>query len=178
MEFRVEELAPCRKKVTVTVPAERVREELDAQYREVNKQVAIPGFRPGKAPRRLLETRFGSKIAEEVKQKIVESAYDKLVEDRSISPLRRPTVDVEGAKVEADKPFEFGFEVITRPEFELPAWKDREVKVPAVDVSDAEVDLALEAMLRQEGTLVPAEQVGPEDVVAVAYEALEGDAVV
>lgn len=177
MEFQVEEVAPCRKKVTVTVPAERVREEFEAQYKEVNKSIILPGFRPGHAPRRLLETRFGTKIAEEVKQKIVETAYEKLIDEKKIAPLKRPTVNVNEAKVAADQPFQFGFEVVTRPDFDLPAWKDREVKVPPVDVTDAEVDSAVERMRLTEGTLVPWEDgAAADDVVVLSYEAKEGDA--
>jgi trigger factor len=176
MEFRVEEVAPCRKKVTVTVPKERVREEFDAQYKEVNDAIVLPGFRPGHAPRRLLEHRFGSKIAQEVKQRIVESAYEKLLEEKKVAPLRRPTVDVEKSEVSSEKAFEFGFEVVTRPEFELPAWQDREVRVPAVDVAESEVDDALQNVLLSEGTLVPADKAQADDVVVLSWAAKEGDA--
>ena len=75
---RIDELQRSRRKGgtdAVTVPADRVRKEVDGQYAEVNKQIVIPGFRPGKAPRRLLESKFGVHIQGEVKQKIVEAAY-------------------------------------------------------------------------------------------------------
>jgi trigger factor len=176
MEFRVEEIAPCKKKVTITVPAERVREEFDTQYREVNKAIAIPGFRPGHVPRKFLETRFGPKIADEVKHKIVESAYETLLKDKKLQPLSRPEVDVEKTPVAADQPFEFGFEVVVRPEFDLPEWKGREVKVPEIAVTDADVDAGVERMLMSEGDLVPAEGAAKEEDVAVlTWSAKEGD---
>lgn len=176
MEFRVEELAPCRKKVTVTVPADRVRKEVDGQYAEVNKQIVIPGFRPGKAPRRLLESKFGAHIQGEVKQKIVEAAYKQLIEEKRISPLTQPNVDVDATTIDPAKAFEFAFEVTTRPDFELPTWKGLEVKVPPVSVSEADVDAGVERMRLQEGDLVPSESgAAAEDVVVFDWKAGEGE---
>lgn len=177
MEFRVEELAPCRKKVTVIVPADRVRKEIDGQYAEVNKQIALPGFRPGKAPRKLLESRFGVHVQGEVKQKLVEAAYKQLIEEKRIAPLTQPDVDVDGATADPARAFEFAFEVTTRPDFELPGWKGLEVKVPPVSVSDAEVDAGVQRMRLQEGDLVPSEAgAAADDVVVLDWEAVEGDA--
>lgn len=178
MEFRVEELAPCRKKVTVTVEAERVRKEIDGQYAEVNKQIALPGFRPGKAPRKLLESKFGPHIHGEAKQKIVEAAYKQLVEEKRIVPLSQPAVDVDGATLDPAKAFEFAFEVTTRPEFELPAWKGLEVKVPPAVVTDADVDAGVERMRLQSGNLVPSDAgAADDDVVVLDWKAKDGDAV-
>lgn len=176
MEFRVDALAPCRKKVTVTVPVERVRKEVDAQYAEVNKQIVIPGFRPGKAPRRLLETRFGAHVHGDAKQKIVEAAYKQLVEEKRIAPLTQPEVDVDAATLDPTKPFEFAFEVTTRPEFDLPTWKGLEVKAPPAIVSDADVDLGIERLRLQEGNLVVSDAgAAADDVVVLDWTATEGD---
>jgi trigger factor len=176
MEFRVEEVAPCRKRVTVTVPSERVAQELDAQFKEINKGIALPGFRPGHAPRRVLEARFGSRVAEEAKQKIVEAAYERLLEEKRVAPLARPEVDVAQTKVETGKPFEFSFEVTTRPEFDLPEWKGVEVKVPPIRVADGDVDAAIERMRLAEGTLGPAEGgIRDDDVAVLDWTATEGD---
>jgi trigger factor len=176
MEFRVEEVAPCRKRVTVTVPPDRVAQEMDAQFKEINKGIALPGFRPGHAPRRVLEARFGSRVAEEAKQKIVEAAYGQLLEEKRVAPLARPEVDVEKAKVEAGKPFEFSFEVTTRPDFDLPEWKGIEVKVPPIHVSDEDVSGAVERMLLSEGTLGPAEGgIRGDDVAVLDWTAKDGE---
>ena len=176
MEFRVEELAPCRKKVTVTVPVERIRKEIDAQYAEVNKQIVLPGFRPGKAPRRLLESKFGTHVHGDAKQKIVEAAYKQLVEEKRIAPLTQPEVDVNEAKLDPATPFEFAFEVTTRPEFELPAWKGLEVKAPPAIVTDADVDLGVERMRLQAGDLVVSDVgAAADDVAVLDWTATEGE---
>ena len=173
MDFRVESLAPCRKKVTVTVPAERVREAIDGQYQEINKQIALPGFRPGKAPRKILEAKFGAHVRDEVKGKLVEAAFQQAVEDKQVAPLGQPELDVKDLAVDPEKPFEFHFEVTTRPEFDLPVWKGLEVKVPAAHVSDADVDAGVERLRLSEGTLESSE--GPlasDDVAVVDWKAI------
>jgi trigger factor len=177
MEFRVEALAPCRKKVTITVPPEAVRKEIDGQYAEVNKQISLPGFRPGKAPRRILEARFGRHVAQEAKQKVVEAAFRRLVEEKRVDPLQQPEVDVNDVELDPAKAFEFSFEVTTKPEFELPAWKGREVKAPPVVVADAEIAKAVEQVLLMEGTLVTADgAIGEGSVAVVDWVATDGEA--
>jgi trigger factor len=175
MDFRVEELAPCRKRVTVTVPVESVREALDAQYREINKQLVLPGFRPGKAPRKLLESRFATHVREEVRSKLVEAAVKQAVEEKKVAPLGAPTLDVGDVALDPDKPFEFAFEVTTRPDFDLPEWKGIEVKVPAATVTDADVDLGVERLLLGEGTLETSpDPLAADDVAVLDWKATAG----
>lgn len=175
MDFQVVELAPCRKKVTVTIPVERVREALDTQYREINKQLVLPGFRPGKAPRKLLESRFATHVASEVKTKLVEEAYKQAVEENKVAPLGQPKIDAEEATLDPDKAFAFAFEVTTRPEFELPTWKGLEVKVPPATVADTDVDQGVERMRMAEGTLATSsEPLGEDDVAVLDWKATSG----
>jgi len=173
MDFRVEEIAPCRKKVTVTVPPERVKTEFDAQFGEINEKVSLPGFRPGKAPRKLLESRFGPHVRDEVKGKLVEAGFRQAVEEKKVAPLGRPTLAPDETVVDPAKAFEFVFEVTTRPEFELPTWKGLEVKVPLVEVTDAEVESGVENLRMQEGTLESTpEPLVAGDVAVVDWQAL------
>lgn len=173
MDFRVEEIAPCRKKVTVTVPAERVKSEFDAQFGEINEKVSLPGFRPGKAPRKLLESRFGPHVRDEVKGKLVEAGFKAAVDEKKVTPLGRPTLAPDETIVDPSAPFEFAFEVTTRPEFELPAWKGLEVKVPLVEVTDADVDAGVETLRLQEGTLdATTEPLVAGDVAVLDWQAV------
>ncbi len=177
MDFRVEEIGPCRKKVTVVVPVERVRKEFDDQYREINKALVLPGFRPGKTPRKILEARFKGKVADEVKAKIVEEAYEEAVKAKTVEPISRPSVDVGNVPVEPEKPFEFAFEVVVRPDFALPEWRGIEVRVPAIDVRDEHVTQAIERLRVHEGKLVPAADgvVALDDVVAANVAVTSGE---
>jgi len=177
MEFHVETVGPCRAKVRVTVPEKRIREEFDRQYDEINKSVALPGFRPGKAPRRLLEARFSRKLSDEVKVKLVEAAFEELVEKKEVRPLAPPRIDPGGIAFDPAKPMEFEFEVLTRPDFALPAREGLEVKVPPIEVAPEDVDAAVERMRVADGTLVGSDDgvVRPDSVVVVDWKARAGD---
>jgi trigger factor len=178
MDFRVETIGPCRKKVTVTVPAERIREEYDKQYDEINKNLSLPGFRPGKAPRKILEARFAKKLVGEVKAKLVEAAFQEMVSEKKVQPIASPRVDVEGLAFDPAAAFEFTVEMATRPEFDLPETKGLEVTVPPLSVSDADVDAGVERLRLAEGTLVPAPDgvAAEDDVLVLDLDARRGDA--
>jgi trigger factor len=179
MDFQVKALGPCRKKVAVTIPQARVREEYDKQYDEINKNFALPGFRKGKAPRKLLEKRFGEKLGDEVKENLVKAALEKLVEDKKVEPLAPPTIPIESLAVDPAKALEFEFELVTRPEFETPKYKGVEVKVPALSVPAEEVDRAVDEIRRRGATLKTAEgaAVADGDVLVVDWKASSGDSV-
>jgi trigger factor len=180
MDFRVDPLGPCRKKVSVIVPAERVQEEFERQYQEINKNLVLPGFRKGRAPRKVLEKRFASHIGPEVKEGLVKAALEKLLEEKKVDPLAPPQIDVDALALDPAKALEFEFECVTKPEFETPTYKGLEVKVPAPSVLDEEVQQAVDAMRRRRAKL----ELAPEgaaleegDVAVVDWEARSGDSV-
>ncbi len=114
-----------------------------------------------------------------MKQKLVEAALERIVEEKKVDPLRAPDLDVEALELEPEKPFEFEFEVVTRPEFETPAYKGLEVEVPAVLVTDADVDKAIEGLRRSEAVLqtVDDAKVEEDDILVVDWKARDGDSV-
>ncbi len=180
MEFRVAAIGPCRKKVSVTVPPERVREEYEHQYQEINRTVALPGFRKGRTPRKILEKRFGAHLAPDVKEGLVKAALEKLVEEKKVDPLTPPQIDLEALAVDPEKALEFEFECVTKPEFETPTYRGLEVKVPAPTVSDEEVRKAIEGMLRRRAKLEPAPEgaaLAEGDVAVLDWQAKSGDSV-
>ncbi|MDJ0523540.1 MAG: trigger factor [Planctomycetota bacterium] len=181
MDFKVETLGPCRKKIAVVIPPERIGEEYDKKYDEINEAVAMPGFRPGKAPRKLLERRFSERLGDEIKNDLVKAALEELFEDeeQKVQPLAPPDIDIEALELDPSEPFEFDFELVTQPEFETPAYKELEVKVPPVEVSDEEVDTQIEQLLRRSATLETVEdgKVEDDDVLIVDWQALDGDSV-
>lgn len=179
MEVEVSSLGPCLKKVAVVLPPEAIREEFDRQYGEINDAVALPGFRKGRAPRKLLEKRFAGHLGKEVKEKLVQKAVEKMVEDKRFDPLQAPSIDLDELELVAEAPFSFEFEVVTKPEFETPTWKELEVKVPPVAVTEEDVQEALEGLLRHSATLQGVEDaaIQDEDVLVVDWEARDGDSV-
>jgi trigger factor len=181
MDFKVENLGPCRKKIAVSISPERIGEEYDKKYGEINDAVAMPGFRPGRAPRKLLERRFSTRLTDDIKNDLVKAALEELFEDaeRKVEPLSPPDIDLDALDLDPSKPFEFEFELVTRPEFETPEYKGLEVKVPPIEVSEEEIDHQVELLLRRGAKLETVEDgtVEDGDLLILDWKAYEGDSV-
>jgi trigger factor len=177
MRFSVEPAGPCRKRIKVTIPPELVTEEFDKSYRQWTRSVPIPGFRPGKAPRKLVEKRFGKQVAVEVKQSLLDNAYNEAIKENKLSPIADPEVDLEKVSVEPSQPVDFDFTVTVKPEFDLPEFKNIEVSVPSAAPTDAELDGAVLALRKRKATLRPVKKGGIEngDVVTIKVKGMAGD---
>lgn len=168
MEFAVEPAGPCRKKITVTIPPERVADEFDKSYRTWARTVPIPGFRPGKAPRRLVEKKYAAEVAQEVKQHLLETAYERAIEENDLEPLAQPELDLEGITVEPSQQVSFDFTVTVKPEFDLPDLKGIEVQVPSAEPTDEDMEDALRTLQRRKAILKPIDgPVAQGDVVSL-----------
>ena len=179
MEVNVETLEPCRKKVAITIGVEQIQEAFDKKYGELNDAVALPGFRPGRAPRSLLERRFSSRLGDEVKHDLVKEALESLVEDKQIEPLRAPEIDIEALDLEPESPLAFEFEVVTKPEFETPTYKGLDVTVPPIEVSDEEIQNGVDSLRRANATLEEVEDgvVADGDILILDWKAMDGESV-
>ncbi|WPF65621.1 MULTISPECIES: trigger factor [unclassified Corynebacterium] len=145
MKSSVEKLSDTRVKLTVNVPFDELKGELDQAYAAIAQQVSIPGFRKGKAPRQLIDARFGrGPILEQVVNDMLPSRYEAALGENELNPLGQPDVDVTEIK---DKEYvEFTAEVDVRPEFEVPDFSAIEVTVPALKVDDEAVDEAIDQL--------------------------------
>ena len=182
MDVQVETTSPCHKKVSIKLSAERIEEAFTKKFNEVNDNVALPGFRPGHAPRQVIEKRFGKKLNDEVRAELIQEIFEELVESKRIEPLRAPDLDVESFTLERDKPFTFEFEVVTKPEFETPAYDGLEVRVPPIKVTADDVEEAVgglrERLAKLEDVDDEKAKVQEKDVLVVDWKALDGDSVV
>jgi len=174
---KIEEAGPCKKKVIIEVPRETISKATDAQYETLRKEAMVPGFRKGRAPRRLLEKRFGKDIGEQTKLKILADASDSAVKDNKLDILREPEIDYEKIELPADGPLKFDFEVEVRPEFELPKLEGIPVDKPKLVVTDGLVEREIEMLCKYAGTWTPKDdgKVEPDDqVVADVMLNIEG----
>lgn len=152
MKSSVEQLSDTRVKITVEVPFEELKHELDQAYNALAQQVQIPGFRKGKAPRQLIDARFGrGPVLEQVVNDMLPSRYGQAIEENDIKAIGQP--DVEVTKIEDNEVVEFTAEVDVRPEITLPDFSAINVEVPAVTVDDAAVDEELESLRARFSTL-------------------------
>src|SRR4029079_17795190 len=103
IDVKVEEVGPLRKKRTVAVPREFLSERLDEQYNELRRDANVPGFRKGRAPRRLLEKRFGSEVGETLVQQLVSTGYMAAIDRENLKVIGDPLVWVPEEKGEGQQ---------------------------------------------------------------------------
>jgi trigger factor len=175
----IEEAGPCKKRVSVEIPQETIKKAADEQYETLRKEALVPGFRKGRAPRRLLEKRFGKETSEQIKLKLLADASDSAIKDNKLDTLREPDIDFEKVALPDSGPLKFDFEVEVRPEFELPELKGIAVEKKKFEVTDEQVDREIEQLQkyaglwspRQEGEKVELDDQIIADVVLKAQDA-------
>ncbi len=139
MKTDVEELSPTQVKLTIEVPFEELKPSLDKAYREVAKQVRVPGFRPGHVPPRVIDQRIGrGAVLEQAVNDAVPEFYSKAVAEHDVVPLSQP--DLEITKLDDGKELAFTAEVDVRPSFDLPDLDGIAVTVDNADVDPDQVE--------------------------------------
>lgn len=156
----VEDAGPCKKKVSIEIPEETISKATDKQYEDLRREAVLPGFRKGRAPRRLLEKRFGKETGEQIKLLLLSEATEAAVKDLQV--LGEPEVDHENIELPESGPLKFEFEVEVRPEFELPELEGIAIERTKLEVGDEEIDRELDQMLRMAGMWTPREEGGVE----------------
>ncbi len=150
LDVQVEDLGPCSKKLTITVPADRVDREIDETYRNVMRAVQFPGFRAGKAPRKLVEAKLGPRVLDEVRQRLVESSVDEAVREREMKVIGTGDLDWENVKLERGSEMAFELTVDVHPEFDVPDLSGIQVERPSLDVTDEQIDGEIERLRFQQ----------------------------
>ena len=150
MNVTIEDLSPCRKKLTIHIPAEDVDKEYQKVIQDLRKKVTIPGFRKGKASLSTIKRRFKREISTEVKEKLLEhSLKDALVENK-ISPVTNPDMDVKSINVAENQPVEYDAEVEFIPSIEVADYKGVEISKPAIgEISEDHINQALQVSQRE-----------------------------
>ncbi len=163
----IADAGPCKKKVTIEIPEEKVKKAVDDRYVELQRDAILPGFRKGRAPRRLLEKRFSKETSEQIKLKLIADASDEAIKEQKVSPLRDPNIDFEKIALPESGTFKFDFDVEVAPEFELPALEGIEVKKTKVQVTDSQVEKEIADLQKWSGMWVPKEegQINPGDKI-------------
>ena len=152
MKSTVEKLSPTRVRINVEVPFTELQADFDRAYKALAQQVRLPGFRPGKAPAKLLEARLGrGAVLQQVVNDVLPSRYSEAVTTTELRPLGEP--DIEVTKIEDGDELVFTAEVDVRPDIDLPDLGELAITVDAIEVTDADVDTELEALRARFGTL-------------------------
>jgi trigger factor len=169
VNVQLNSISDTRKSLVVSLDKSEVDTEHQAVVAEFAKQVRLPGFRPGKAPVAMIAKRFAKEIAEEFKQKVVAKAYREGLEKQKLDVLN--IVNVEPGTVEAGLSAAITITVDVRPEFELPDYIGLKTEVASTEVTDAEIDTAIDALRGERAEFKVAEREAKKsDYVKLAYE--------
>ncbi len=145
MNVTIEDLAPCRKLLRLELDVQAVDAAFEAMTREIQQEVTLPGFRPGKAPRAMVAKTHAKTIADEVRRKLVNDTYRKAILDAKLEVVAGP--DIEEVQFGQGQAMQFTATIDTAPVFELPNYKGLKATKEVGQVTDVDIDRAIE-MLR------------------------------
>ncbi|CCK60572.1 trigger factor [Mycobacterium canetti] len=171
MKSTVEQLSPTRVRINVEVPFAELEPDFQRAYKELAKQVRLPGFRPGKAPAKLLEARIGREaMLDQIVNDALPSRYGQAVAESDVQPLGRPNIEV--TKKEYGQDLQFTAEVDIRPKISLPDLSALTVSVDPIEVGEDDVDAELQSLRTRFGTLTAVDRpVAVGDVVSIDLSA-------
>ena len=178
IRVKVADAGVLRRTVHVTVPQEHLQSEFDKEYDGLVADAEVPGFRKGRAPRRLVEKRFGRDVDSQVRTRIVSNAYLAAIEKEDLKVLGDPLVWVRVKKEQdgdeagneqlvemhaaldhltmtTDKDFDFRCEVEIKPEFKLPKLEGITIEKPKLEISDEDISVQIDRMRAQRGNWAP-----------------------
>ena len=158
LDMKVESPQSCLRHVVVTIPQAEVQRYMQDAYDELVPEAQVPGFRPGRAPRKLVEKQFRERVANQVKGSLLMDSLSQVTDSAEFSAISEPDFDYDSIDLPDDGDFRFEFTVEVRPEFETPEWKGLSLSRPVEEISDQDVETALDGLLARYGTVEATDQ--------------------
>jgi trigger factor len=149
------DIGPCKKHIKVTVERGDIDHLLDKKFSELVVDTPVPGFRPGKAPRKIIERRFRKDVSEQVRGELLLKSLEQLAEENDVAPLTAPDIDPGMIEIPQEGPLIYEFEVEVRPSFDLPNYRGLKLRRPVKTFTEADVDAEMRRILAPYGSLVP-----------------------
>jgi len=143
----IQTVSACERRVKVTVPRSDVEKYFQNEYSELERTAYVPGFRVGKAPRKLVERRFRKEISDRVKHVLVMDALEQVNGSSEFTPISEPDFDFAALILPEEGDFIFEFAIEVRPDFELPEWKGLKIEKPVREFTNEDVDKAVRRVL-------------------------------
>lgn len=178
LDLKVEVTSPsaCQRHITVTIPREDIERYYDDAYSEMMGTATVPGFRAGRAPRRLVEARYRKDVGDQIKSKLLLDSMSQVNERQKLAAISEPDFDPAAIEVPEEGPMTFEFDLEVRPDFELPDWKGLQIDSPQRESTTEDVDRYLARLMAPYGKLVPYEgPVKTGDHVTVNIVSRKGD---
>jgi trigger factor len=142
VKVEVEEVSSVKRKVHVRVPAKTVTQEFDKAYRELSKSARLKGFRPGKAPRSVLERYYGERVQYEVTTKLIQETYPKTLEEQSITPVSQP--DIQDVEIKQGEDFQYTAVLEIKPQVEVTDYTGLEIEEKRITITKKKVQERLD----------------------------------
>lgn len=152
MEYQVEDLSPVQKKVSVTVPAEEVNAALNTTVALFKKDLKISGFRQGKVPAELVESRFKNEVYEQAKKDLLNVHFNQIFSEIGVEPSAGLNVD-DQASMQRDQDFQYSIDFEVRPDVELPEYHGLKVQERQTEVSEEQVESMIHQLQRASSSL-------------------------
>ncbi|XZE51993.1 trigger factor [Planctomycetaceae bacterium SH139] len=147
MDVQVDSPQSCLRHVVVTIPKEEVDRYMRDAFNELAPDAQVPGFRAGRAPRKLVEKQFRERVGDRVKSSLLMDSLAQVTDEAEFSAISEPDFDYESIELPEDGDFKYEFKVEVRPEFETPNWKGLALTRPTEEISDEKVDKAIDGLL-------------------------------
>jgi trigger factor len=157
LEVKVEKIGACERHVTVTIAREDINRYFKTAFDELSPKAEIPGFRAGRAPRKIVESRFKDQMKNQVKGSLLMDSMSQVNEEQQFSAISEPDFDFDAIEVPDDGPLTFEFDLEVRPEFATPVWKGLSLEKPVRDYNDEDITRHLKNVLRRFSHVEPYE---------------------
>jgi trigger factor len=176
MQVSVENTGPLERKVRVEVPEDKIASAVQSRLQSISRTSKIQGFRPGKAPIKVVEKHYGSRVRQEVIGEVVQSSFYEALVQEKLRPASRPTIDPMDAEQGQGLKYTATFEIY--PEIRLSPVEELKVEKPVCQVTDKDVEKMIEIIRKQQRTLQPVERAAQKgDVLIIDFEgSMEGKA--
>ncbi|RMH19866.1 MAG: trigger factor [Gammaproteobacteria bacterium] len=167
-QVSLEPIDSLTRRLSVTIPAEQVDNEVSNRLRSLAATIRMDGFRPGKVPVGVVETKYGSRVRNEVSQELVQKTLQEAITEQAIKLAGQPTLDIQPSSKGEELSFTATFEVL--PEFTMPDFSNVEIERPTAEITDADIDRVLDRMRLQKASWTLVERPAQEgDQVMIDY---------
>lgn len=157
LDVKIENPSACQRHVTVTISRPDIERYFREAFDEFQPKAEVPGFRPGRAPRKLVESRFRDQVAGQVKGSLLMDSVTQVTEEKNFAAISEPNFDFEAIEMPDEGPLTFEFDIEVRPDFDVPDWKGMKLERPLHEYTDQEVDDHLKKLLARYGQTVTKE---------------------
>ncbi len=164
-KVKIEDVGPSRKRITISIPADMVTQRMDEMLDAMSAQAALPGFRPGHAPRQIVQKKFGAHLKNEARSQLISSSYSDAIQSNKIVVLGEPEPvgDLDNIELERGKPVSFTVEVDVPPSFEMPKTDGMTIMKPVIEVTEEMATRQIKQLCLNEGRLETQDKASPGD---------------